>query len=768
MQDQFKSQPIALAPHFTVHRQGEDRILLLSEDGSFRLRGQLYIQLLSFLDGRFTPDQITGIFASSGSPEQILEVLDGMLTKGYAVSLDTAQDMNRHAYWTSQGEAPRDTIAKTTALTIGVTGLGEGAIAGSEGAGAFTAQLIGSGFKVVEPDNAELLIVLVDDFLQAALVDLDKTLTAAGRSWIPIKLTGVKTWIGPRMGAGKPEAPHPQAAEDDRRPCYHCLSRRLLSHRPGDTLLPATAHGMRPARGWTSGSVALAQGFAVSELLKQVRSEESDLDRHLLTLDTREIERVTHLVPRFEDCPVCGTTISTTISEPTPIRLNPVSTGGDGDGGWRALTAEQALDRLESIISPLTGIVSKVHDKTLAPGLHIAVADQAKREKVDPRENRRLGKPEAAGGKGLSPTQARVSCLAEAVERYACGWTGTEPRRLASYAELGDEAVDLKHTLGFSEGQYANRDALNKGADGMHLVPQVFDENKIIEWSPAWSLTHNAPRWLPTRYNYFNYQAPDVEGDHQFCFGDSNGCASGGTLEEAILQGMLELIERDAISIWWYNRLSMPAADLSGVDAKFLEAMHRYQNDHGLHLEVLDLTSNLGIPVVTAISSRKSDGGAITLGFGAHLDPTVAATRALTELNQLLPFNEANEMGGEETQFAAALEWYENAKLDDHPYLSVSADAVPTSFADSIADVNSIDGAVQFCVDQLNTHGHELIVHDFNRSDAPLSCVRTVAPGICHFWNRRGAPRLFQAPVDAGRLSKPLTEDALNPISFFV
>ena len=149
----------------------------------------------------------------------------------------------------------------------------------------------------------------------------------------------------------------------------------------------------------------------------------------------------------------------------------------------------------------------------------------------------------------------------------------------------------------------------------MHIVPQVFDENKTIEWTPAWSLTHDAQRWLPTRYCYYNYQAQGFEGDHQFCFGDSNGCASGGTLEEAILQGMLELIERDSISIWWYNRLSMPAADTSGVDARFMEAMYGYQEERGLHLEVLDLTSNLGIPVVTAISSRKSDGGAITLGL---------------------------------------------------------------------------------------------------------------------------------------------------------
>ena len=39
-----------------------------------------------------------------------------------------------------------------------------------------------------------------------------------------------------------------------------------------------------------------------------------------------------------------------------------------------------------------------------------------------------------------------------------------------------------------------------------------------------------------------------------YCRADTNGHASGNTLEEAILQGFLELVERDALAIWWYNQ----------------------------------------------------------------------------------------------------------------------------------------------------------------------------------------------------------------------
>src|SRR3546814_7339550 len=74
--------------------------------------------------------------------------------------------------------------------------------------------------------------------------------------------------------------------------------------------------------------------------------------------------------------------------------------------------------------------------------------------------------------------QARVSCLAEAVERYACGWTGSEPRRSARIDEFGAEAVHPSGILGFSERQYAERATRNAGADPMHLIPEPFREDR--------------------------------------------------------------------------------------------------------------------------------------------------------------------------------------------------------------------------------------------------------------------------------------------------
>ena len=79
---------------------------------------------------------------------------------------------------------------------------------------------------------------------------------------------------------------------------------------------------------------------------------------------------------------------------------------------------------------------------------------------------------------------------------------------------------------------------------------------------------------------------------------DSNGCAAGNTLEEAIVQGFLELVERDAYAIWWYNRLQRPEVDLGQFDDSYVRDLQTQLAETGRRLWVLDVTSDLGIPTL--------------------------------------------------------------------------------------------------------------------------------------------------------------------------
>src|SRR5262249_6712855 len=130
-----------------------------------------------------------------------------------------------------------------------------------------------------------------------------------------------------------------------------------------------------------------------------------------------------------------------------------------------------------------------------------------------------------------------------------------------------DDAIHPNDVTLFSDAQYG-RDSVPTTSPNQAaplLIP--FDRSAEIEWSPAWSLLDEQFRYLPSSLLYFFYKGP---GWQQSLPADSNGCAAGNTIEEAIVQGFLELVERDSYAIWWYNRLQCGEVDLSRFDDPYI------------------------------------------------------------------------------------------------------------------------------------------------------------------------------------------------------
>ena len=168
--------------------------------------------------------------------------------------------------------------------------------------------------------------------------------------------------------------------------------------------------------------------------------------------------------------------------------------------------------------------------------------------------------------------------------------------------------------------------------DDAQIAPAPFDPSAKIEWSPVWSLRDGRFKYLPTSLLYFFYSGPAAFQ------ADSNGCAAGNTLEEAIVQGFLELVERDAYAIWWYNRSQRAEVDLDQFDDSYVRDLRSPAcRQSGRKLWVLDVTSDLGVPTYVAILHWMQDGQEnIEFGSGAHFDKRIALLRTLTELNQFL------------------------------------------------------------------------------------------------------------------------------------
>jgi len=256
-----------------------------------------------------------------------------------------------------------------------------------------------------------------------------------------------------------------------------------------------------------------------------------------------------------------------------------------------------------------------------------------------------------------------------------------------------------------------------------------------------------------------------------YCSPCSNGNAAGNTLEEAILQGFLELVERDAVAIWWYNTLRRPSVDLSTFSERYVAEVRQQYRQVERDVWVLDITTDLRIPAFAAVSSMADGRGPILLGFGCHPNAGLAVQRALTEMTQmfLVAFDlDARSDGLDPEIDWEALQWMRSATLANQPHVVPNPTAAPLRAADyETHESRDIRDDVLACQEVLERHGLEMLILDQTRPDIGLSVVKVVVPGLRHFWGRFAPGRLYDVPVRMGWLTESRREEELNSIPIF-
>jgi len=339
---------------------------------------------------------------------------------------------------------------------------------------------------------------------------------------------------------------------------------------------------------------------------------------------------------------------------------------------------------------------------------------------------------------------------------------------MARRSELGDEAYAPNDLMHFSARQLEAREAWNASQHGgFQHVPRPYAD-EAIEWSAVRALGSHELRLVPAAFLFLGCRG---EGG-RYCAGDSNGLAGGNCLEEAILQGFLELVERDAIALWWYNRARRPGVDLPGCDDPWVDDVLSLYERLDRDVWALDLTTDLGVPTFAALSSLRRDSEQDIIGFGAHLDARIALTRALTELNQMLPtVLQTREVRRRRLlpEFTDAVRWWDEATVEGEPYLLPSS-GVPSKTLSSqrTAEAGDLREDVLSCVERAHAVGCEVLVHDLTRPDVGFPVAKVIVPGLRHFWRRLGPGRLYDVPVRLGWVAGRLDEEELNPVSMFV
>ncbi len=731
---------LRFSPNFSVYVLPPDAVCLYSEDRKFFLHGALYCALAERIGAGEDAHAIRDALAAEFPVDAIDEAFKRLLDRRFVVPAGGSDEIAA-AYWASLGLPPDVAEKNLQKVSVRIEPLG------ISGAGALEEALDVFGVKVVKR-GGDLIIALVGDYLETQLAEFNRRRLEDGQEWLLVQPSGLFPLVGPIFSPGKSA-------------CWTCLADRMNWNRQVKAFLgrkEARCVAVSPLGANPLGLSGV--GLAAAEIGKAIASGfRTDLRHHIVSLDMMGSTVARHYVPARPQCPSCGSSeMRDPARTPTPVRLHAGGASVVTSGGYRSVAPGDTLARNRKHVSPLTGVVSHLDRiKSQQPLDASFVARHNFSPRPETVDALQAGLSGDSYGKGSVAEQGEASALMEAIERYCGIFQGDEIRTLRRFANFpAGEAILPNDILLYSDAQY-ERGAIS-GKCSSEGAPLRFDPAAETEWSPVWSLRDERFKYVPTGLLYFFHEP----GGANQISADSNGCAAGNTIEEAILQGFLELVERDAYAIWWYNRLRRPEIDLDKLGDSYVRDLRAVFARMGRDVWALDVTSDLGIPVVVAVAHWTEDGREyIEVAAGAHFDPRIATLRAMTELNQFLAIE---SLGGRPAPGPDDDYGSDPLPLRKHAYLRPQGKA---SFARSrFKNFAQLDGRDQVlaCVKLAARAGHDFLVLDQTRPDIDVPVVRVIVPGLRHFYRRFGPGRLYDTPIALGLRKRPVREADLNPL----
>lgn len=313
------------------------------------------------------------------------------------------------------------------------------------------------------------------------------------------------------------------------------------------------------------------------------------------------------------------------------------------------------------------------------------------------------------GGKGITKDHAKASAMMEGFERYSAERQSSDESIISSLNDI-DNNIDPK--------------SLN--------LPKELERVDINDWDLEWSLAHDIisdeDYYIPTNAVYHPYNPKD--NAKSLFKSNTNGLASGNILEEAILHGMFEVIERDAWSIFELTHKNYSQINLESIESDVINDIIDKFESEGIKIKLMDFTADIKIPTIAASADDTvtKDAGLLTLGIGTHLDPEVAILRALTEVAQ----SRATQINGarEDTVRAdfAREAGYERMKRINKYYFRQEDEQISLSDIEN-KSTSSITEDIEIVKNELIANDIEKVLYvDLTRPELDVSVVRVIIP----------------------------------------
>ncbi|MFG2845914.1 TOMM precursor leader peptide-binding protein [Kitasatospora sp. NPDC048296] len=593
-----------------------------------------------------------------------------------------------------------------------------------------------------------------------------------GAGWpVPVHVYSHHAIVGP----DSPDSP--PTDDGAASPCPRCLARRWQAVRSGP-LREALELGSGTR---AAGSPPWAVPFLTDALaaLLAARAERRPANGngrpgeqqlpvvHLLDLETLRVSGFPLLTDA--ECPRCD---HRTEDGAEAARIEPVSRPKRSPDDFRLRAIEEYRLSLPAFVNPVAGMLGP----SVVPDL-VSASTSSTVGCFTMRSGDYLRECFWGGHTAGYRASTDVGLL-EGLERFAgMRARGKRTTVVAAFDDLGDQALDPR-VCGLYTEEFHREAAV-----------RPFSPSRPIPWVWGWSLRDRRPLLVPEILAY--YHAPGGL-ENRFVQESSNGCASGGCLEEAIYFGLMEAVERDAFLLAWYGRLALPELDGRSSTRPQTRAMVDRLEMYGYRARFFDTRISFPIPVVTAVAERIDGGpGRLCFGAGASLDPEAALWAGLCEI-ATDAVNLRSRTAREEPRLRAMAEDFDQVRvLHDHPLLyglpemaryadflldrpdGQGEPAPPGRLAEgSLGPSDDLREDLRRCVDAVAAAGFDVVVVDQTMPEQRASGLHTASvlvPGLLPIdfgWRRQRAltmPRLRTAPRAAGLRERDLRADELNP-----
>ncbi|MGU3471199.1 TOMM precursor leader peptide-binding protein [Paenibacillus sp. D51F] len=602
------------------------------------------------------------------------------------------------------------------------------------------------------PETADLALVLSDGYDSSSHLKAEEIFKQSGTPWLRGFVAFGEGIIGPLVVPGKAG-------------CSQCADFRLLMAGNDRKDMWELQHFFRQGEVfpdiWSSrsGLWHMAQLIA-AEVHNFLIRNTAQIENHIKLVHLQTLHSSAHFYLPDPLCTVCGeipddSAIASRIKLQSSPKISENSYRTRSMGELKAVLSYDYLDNRSGFLkAKMIDLISPFADASII--LPMFSGD------------------EGCAGRTHSFADSEMTAILEGLERY-CGISprGKKTTVHDSYNHLTEAALNPSRVGLHDKAQYEKPD----------FPFQPFDPNREIDWVWGYSFFQEKPILVPELLAYYSSGC-----GHGFVYETSNGCALGGSLEEAIFYGILEVVERDSFLLTWYAQLPLvPLDPYSSGDLEMNLMVGRLRDVFGYDVHLFDSTMEHGIPSVWVLAKNRSDQGVnMICAAGAHPDPVRAAKGAIHEIaGMLLAFNEKLEANRE--QYEQMLQDpFLVRQMEDHSMLYslkeaeerlnflLDHDRPVLSFEEAFkprarhADLTDELTLILQIFRELNL---EVIVVNQTTPETlrnGLHCVKVLIPGMLpmtfgqHLVRLTGLERVLRIPAELGYVKEQLKQEQLN------